>query len=183
MKQKCFRIRVLASRGQWTNEEHSLTFSWQALLRLHAIRLILRYFTMNLESLVSQNFIGDMVESGMSHKEISSHLKALFPAGQRGISSRSVERYCTSHNLHYRNKNISTQELNSIVDEAVKEASEYFIVIDLFYLLCTEDIIGLILDILITLKGWPYVWPKVYDRSSTSYQRPKDWSESCWFFT
>ena len=75
---------------------------------------------MELESLVSEALVRDLVLKRYTHKQISEYLKYLIPS-TRGISARSVERYCAIHNIHYRNKNITSEEVNSIVADAVKE--------------------------------------------------------------
>ena len=73
-----------------------------------------------LESLVSEALVRDLVKKKYTHRQISDYIKTLTPS-TRGVSPRSVERYCAVHNIHYRNKNITREEVNSVVADAVKE--------------------------------------------------------------
>ena len=78
------------------------------------------YCMMRLESLVTVGFVKDLVDKRYSHKQVSEHLRTLFPE-QSGISPRSVERYCSRHNIHYRNKNLPDDIVDNILSTAVKE--------------------------------------------------------------
>ena len=62
--------------------------------------------------------VKQMVWSGATHKEISDHLQAQ-NGNRRGMSERSVRRFCKEHNIH-RPKH---GELDSVVHTAVSEVS------------------------------------------------------------
>lgn len=44
-------------------------------------------------------YIRKRIEDGNTHKVIAEDLRSLFP-GVRGISARSVRRFCATHDLH-----------------------------------------------------------------------------------
>lgn len=52
-----------------------------------------------LEEMGLENFILRRVIVGRTHKSIAEELRRLFP-GVRGISARSVRRFCAVHDLH-----------------------------------------------------------------------------------
>ena len=45
-------------------------------------------------------FIAIRRKNGCGYKTIADELKALFPPGYRGISVRSIQRFCIANNLH-----------------------------------------------------------------------------------
>ncbi|XP_062523388.1 uncharacterized protein LOC134198068 isoform X2 [Corticium candelabrum] len=60
-----------------------------------------------------------MVEEGISHSEISYRLRRRHP-GVRGLSERSVRRFCFEHDIHS-NSGVSNRELRQIVEAGVRE--------------------------------------------------------------
>jgi hypothetical protein len=52
-----------------------------------------------LEDLNVGSLIRRHINDGKTHKDIAEELRHLFP-GARGVSSRSVRRFCLKHNLH-----------------------------------------------------------------------------------
>ena len=63
-----------------------------------------------LENLVQPNWVGNLIRQGHSHESISSYLQDLYP-NTRGISSRSVRRYCRNHGI----TRLTDEELDEIV--------------------------------------------------------------------
>ena len=57
------------------------------------------------------------VDRGETLETVSQYLQSLFP-GARGISARSLQRFCHSRDIHYRS-NLSTVELDRLVQYAV----------------------------------------------------------------
>lgn len=57
-----------------------------------------------------------VVQERRTHSYVSEQLKHMYPA-TRGLSVRSVERFCSRHNIH-----ASSRLTDADVDEAVKEA-------------------------------------------------------------
>ena len=66
---------------------------------------------------VSQDEVGDLVLAGMTHEKISAVLKNQFPSQHRGLSERSVRRFCAVNGIH----KPRGQELDAIVTESVAE--------------------------------------------------------------
>jgi hypothetical protein len=52
-----------------------------------------------LEDLDVLPFVRTRIKGGGTHKKIVQELRAIFP-GVRGISVRSLKRFCAAHNLH-----------------------------------------------------------------------------------
>ena len=52
----------------------------------------------SLQTLVDVEEIRGMIQRGLSHLQISGHLKELYP-DQRGISERSVRKYCKRNRI------------------------------------------------------------------------------------
>lgn len=78
------------------------------------------FFKMSLEKIVSETHIRHLVENdNKTHKQIGAWLNERFP-GSRGISERSVRRYCAKHNINSRDS-ISTDALKQVVSSAVRE--------------------------------------------------------------
>lgn len=66
--------------------------------------------------------VGDLISRGVierrkTHKQISDELKCLFP-GVRGLSTRSVRRYCESHNIHSLSM-LSNFDLDRVVSSSI----------------------------------------------------------------
>lgn len=75
-----------------------------------------------LESLmenVSKDFVMKLVQEGKSHEEISEILKATYPSIVRGLSVRSVRRFCSTNDIH----RCKDSTLDEIVEECVSEVS------------------------------------------------------------
>ena len=45
-----------------------------------------------------EDFVREKVKSKCTHKQLSNHLKEVFP-GQRGFSVRSIERFCAEKEI------------------------------------------------------------------------------------
>ena len=69
--------------------------------------------------------IRQMVEDGISHSEISYRLRRRHP-GVRGLSERSVRRFCFEHDLHY-SSGVSNRELRQIVEAGVREENRKYV--------------------------------------------------------
>ena len=61
--------------------------------------------------------IRSMVEDGYTHEQISELLQQQ-SYGERGFSARSVRRFCSEHDIHYRS-NLSVQELERVIHNGV----------------------------------------------------------------
>lgn len=64
----------------------------------------------------SRDFIRKLVYEGKSHEEISEILKTTYPSIVRGLSARSVRRFCLN-DIH----RCKHGELDAIVDKCVSE--------------------------------------------------------------
>ena len=62
--------------------------------------------------------IRSMVEDGYTHDEQISELLQQQSYGERGFSARSVRRFCSEHDIHYRS-NLSVQELERVIHNGV----------------------------------------------------------------
>ena len=58
-----------------------------------------------------------VIERRKTHKQISDELKLLYP-GVRGLSARSVRRYCENHNVHSSSM-VSDGDLDRIVSSSI----------------------------------------------------------------
>lgn len=65
---------------------------------------------------VNRDDVKVMVHKGMTHKQISAELQIRFP-GIRGLSERSVRRFCEKYGIH----KPRGLELDRLVEEAVQE--------------------------------------------------------------
>ena len=65
---------------------------------------------------ISKDFIRKLVYEGKSHEEISEILKTTYPSIVRGLSVRSVRRFCLN-DIH----RCKDSELDTIVDKCVSE--------------------------------------------------------------
>ena len=61
--------------------------------------------------------IRSRVEDGYTHEQIREFLQQL-NHGVRGFSARSVRRFCSEQNIHYRS-NLSAQDLDRVVQDGV----------------------------------------------------------------
>ncbi|XP_062522947.1 uncharacterized protein LOC134197618 [Corticium candelabrum] len=68
---------------------------------------------------VDEDFVRKRVEEGNSHAVISEELQTMFP-GLRGLSERSVRRFCTDRGLG-RRCSLTKEELERRVSDAVSE--------------------------------------------------------------
>ena len=74
-----------------------------------------------LEELGCRDFIASRVKDGHTHQEIALELQNIYPSCP-GLSSRSVRRFCCKNNIH-RSSQLSTQEVNEVVEYAVSQVS------------------------------------------------------------
>ena len=68
-----------------------------------------------LETIVDRNVVEYLVKGGATHESVASIDRNLFPA-TRGISARSVRRYCKYHNI------------TRLQDEELEGIARYFII-------------------------------------------------------
>ena len=68
---------------------------------------------------VSKDFVKKLVYEGKSHEELSEILKATYPSIVRGLSGRSVRRFCSMNSIHC----CKDSRLGEIVKECVSEVS------------------------------------------------------------
>ena len=66
---------------------------------------------------VHKDFVEELIIAGFTYKEVSEELERKYPHIQKGLSSRSVRRYCQIHKL----KKLKDDELDQVVDEAIDE--------------------------------------------------------------
>ena len=66
---------------------------------------------------VDKDMIVVWIKEGHSYAWISDELKKLFPSQLRGISARSVRRFCNKFGI----KKMSLQELDTVIETAVDE--------------------------------------------------------------
>lgn len=67
-----------------------------------------------------KEFIESLFEEGKTYEEVSCFLKNTYP-DQRGLSVRSLKRYCAKHNISRR---IPQSHVDNIVAEAVEEVNK-----------------------------------------------------------
>ena len=70
-----------------------------------------------MDGIIDSEEVKDMVYQGLTHQQVSETLQARFPNISRGLSVRSVRRFCDQHSIH----KPSGAELDSIVEDAVSE--------------------------------------------------------------
>ena len=68
------------------------------------------------------NEVAGMVLRGMSHREISKELKSRFPHAVKGLSERSVRRFCQKHCLH----KPCSADIDEIVRDSVLEVRQAY---------------------------------------------------------
>jgi len=77
---------------------------------------------MALETFVSVDYIIKLIQDDKKTlREVRQVLEQVFP-GTRGISERSVRRFCAKHDIHSTDQ-ISSKDLDSVVSSAVAEVS------------------------------------------------------------
>ena len=86
-------------------------------MRSHAVYTVLHNFEANrkMEGYIVE--IRSMVEDGYTHEQVSEFLQQQ-NHGVRGFSARSVRRFCSEQNIHYRS-NLSAQDLDRVVQDGV----------------------------------------------------------------
>lgn len=62
------------------------------------------------------SFIREKIEKKWTHKAISTYLVSKYQ-GMRGLSTRSVQRYCAGNNIH-KSARLSDQDLDTVVSNA-----------------------------------------------------------------
>ena len=67
-----------------------------------------------------EKFIEELMLQGKTHREISEVLRSLYP-GQKGFSLRSVERFCSQHDMPRRTSRLAPCDLNRVVATAVSQ--------------------------------------------------------------
>ena len=75
-----------------------------------------------LASLGCEDYIRNQVESGVSHNLIAAELQQLHP-GVRGLSLRSVRRYCSERGIHYSSR-LSSSQVEQCVEQSVSQVSK-----------------------------------------------------------
>ena len=66
-----------------------------------------------------------LVEEGMSHSAISLYLRQCEPSIHRGLSERSVRRFCGQRQIHYRSR-LTDAELDRRVHDAVRSVGHSY---------------------------------------------------------
>ena len=70
---------------------------------------------------VDKEMVEQWVKEGHSYEWISDALTAMYPAIERGLSARSVRRYCCKYNI----KRLTDDQLDEVVQESVHEVQLY----------------------------------------------------------
>ena len=65
-------------------------------------------------------------EENRSHVYVSEELKKLFPCIPRGLSSRTVRRYCVSHGI-YRTSRLKADTLNRVIRTNIEKVAIFFV--------------------------------------------------------
>ena len=73
-------------------------------------------FSIDLDA-VNVDFVRDLVTQGKTHSQVSLLLQEAYP-GKRGLSSRSVRRFCLKNGIHAQNR-LSNEELEHYTKEVV----------------------------------------------------------------
>ena len=89
---------------------------------------------------ISAEFVYSLVVKGWSYRDISEHLQSMYPHIQRGLSERSVRRFCCDHGI----TKLKGSDLNKVVEGAITEVSGLFF---------CQDISTLTFNV-----GWPHLW-------------------------
>jgi len=71
--------------------------------------------------LVNEKYIAEWIAKGETHLDISTKLQRLLP-GVRGLSERSVRRYCDSKGFVYRSR-LSQTAVNAVVASVVRQVN------------------------------------------------------------
>ncbi len=66
-----------------------------------------------------------LVEAGISHMEISRYIMNMNPGVRRGLSERSVRRFCSELDIHYRSR-LNTYQLDEVVRDAIVRAGHSY---------------------------------------------------------
>ena len=72
---------------------------------------------------VDKSLVHQWIKKGHSYQWISETLIHMYP-NRKGFSPRSVRRFCDKHNI----KKLSSNELDALVDEAVKEVHTHDVI-------------------------------------------------------
>ena len=77
-----------------------------------------------IDNLVHVDFIEQLVDQGYTHRSIADILRISFP-GVRGLSERSVRRFCEQHGIQY-SQRLSDADLKHAVASVVRQVSTQF---------------------------------------------------------
>ena len=88
-----------------------------------SLKVALYCYMAALSTLVDPDDIQELVRTGYTHREIASIVKNANP-GARGVSERSVRRFCTSYDIHY-SQRMNQADLRLVVASAVREVYIY----------------------------------------------------------
>ena len=76
-----------------------------------------------------EHYLREEIGKGISHKEISKRLQEILP-GQRGVSKRSVRRFCSKYNIH-RTSRLQKDPLRRVIASKIGQVSiilvEYYV--------------------------------------------------------
>ena len=75
-----------------------------------------------LDTIPGVDFIRDKIEQGATHKALGDELKALYPLISRGLSYRSVRRFCEAHDIHSSSR-LSDVQLDTVVKTSIHKVS------------------------------------------------------------
>ena len=70
-----------------------------------------------MNGVIDREEVKELVFKGLTHQQVSETLQARLFQISKGLSERSVKRFCSQHSIH----KLTGAELNSIVKDAVSE--------------------------------------------------------------
>ncbi len=68
-------------------------------------------------------FIHQRIRDGYTHRDVSSELAQAYP-GMRGVSTRSVRRFCAEREIHYSGR-LSHQQVGELVEQSVSQVYKF----------------------------------------------------------
>ena len=74
-----------------------------------------------LANLDCEDYICQRIQSGATHSRISIELQQLYP-GIRGLSSRSVRRFCSERGIHY-SSGFTNSQVENLVEQSVAQVT------------------------------------------------------------
>ena len=90
-----------------------------------------------LAALNCENLIRRRVQSRVTYSQISLEMQQLYP-GVRGLSSRSIRRFCSERRIHYSSQ-LSSAQVEELVEQSVAQVCSFHNRVVLWDLLLMSD--------------------------------------------